>query len=564
LAVDDPLLSPFQLIDPVVPPLQNQLTKLQETIGNQIIVLREQLAAAQPVSDVRFRESIAALRRSFVEASNVQQKGAEHIAAVRADIAELNANLNQRVQSLEKLRTVGFAGTGSSENEVDAIIAELRDLPAKLLRDLQATTALFRQHPAEFKTLVEEMNWLEANAESRQTEGYRARLAAVLGRIPDKLVDLSSDILELSLIQARARAESITLLPVDLDPAEALLIASRNRYDWMNARAGLVDTWRLIEFNANDLQGVLNLVFSGDVRNVGDNPLDFRGTTGRLRVGAQFDAPLARVAERNNFRQAQIEYQQARRSYYTFIDRVSQALRLGLRSIELNEANFELRRAAVRVAIDQVEITRLRLRQPPQPGVVATLSNTTARDLVSALSDLQSVQNDFLSVWVNNEVERLSLDFNLGTMQLDEQGMWIDPRSAVGTAGIAPYDWLACRKNGCMPCDFAPLMRQNQRQPPDKAATPEAVPPGTDAPPLPPPALQSPREELPPPKPADVQTLQWPSNIVPDISSSTWPNPAAATDPTNNVTAAQQNVWPVNYLEPQSDAPVNPLRSGAE
>ena len=167
------------------------------------------------------------------------------------------------------------------------------------------------------------------------------------------------------------------------------------------------------------------------------------------------------MAERNNYRQAQIEYQQARRNYYTFIDRVSQTLRAGLRSVELNEANFELRRAAVRVGIDQVEITRLRLRQPPQPGVVATLSNTTARDLVSALSDLQNVQNDFLSVWVNNEVERLNLDFNLGTMQLDSRGMWIDPRSAVGANALDPYAWLAA--GCCSPkCCGSPAWAEQQ------------------------------------------------------------------------------------------------------
>ena len=162
---------------------------------------------------------------------------------------------------------------------------------------------------------------------------------------------------------------------------------------------------------------------------------------GGCKSGAQFDAPLERVAERNNYRQALIEYQRARRDYYTFIDRVSQALRANLRSVDLNQANFELRRAAIRVAIDQVEITRLRLRQPPQPGVVSTFSPTTARDLVSALADLQSVQNDFMSVWVNNEVERLNLDFNMGTMELDPQGLWIDPGTAIGTTRLDPYSF---------------------------------------------------------------------------------------------------------------------------
>ncbi len=41
-----------------------------------------------------------------------------------------------------------------------------------------------------------------------------------------------------------------------------------------------------------------------------------------------------------------------------------------------------------------------------------------------------------MSVWVNYEVERMNLDFNLDTMQLDEEGLWIDPGSAVGLNGL--------------------------------------------------------------------------------------------------------------------------------
>ncbi|HMP04752.1 MAG TPA: TolC family protein [Lacipirellulaceae bacterium] len=202
-----------------------------------------------------------------------------------------------------------------------------------------------------------------------------------------------------------------------------MLIASAYRRDWQNARAALVDSWRLIYFNANLLRSDLDIVFSGDIGNVGDNPLRIRNTTGRLRAGVQFDAPLTRLAERNQYRQALIEYQQARRNYYQFRDRVSQGLRGRLRQLRLNEINFELRRAAVLVAISQVDLTQLRLAQPPQPGVETQVSPTQARDLVQSLGDLLNVQNDFLSVWVNNEVQRLGLEFDLGVMELDSAGM---------------------------------------------------------------------------------------------------------------------------------------------
>ncbi len=172
----------------------------------------------------------------------------------------------------------------AERDEIDDIIESLRELPAKLSRDLATLAGQFRRVPQDYQRISEELAWLEENAAQQDSEAYRTRLNALLGVIPDRLVDLSSDILELSLIQARAKSESVTLLPMDLEADEALLIASRQRYDWMNARAALVDVWRLIEFNANDLLSTLNFTFSGDVRNVGDNPVDFRGTTGRLQV----------------------------------------------------------------------------------------------------------------------------------------------------------------------------------------------------------------------------------------------------------------------------------------
>ncbi len=269
-------------------------------------------------------------------------------------------------------------------------------------------------------------NWVELEELKRSlVEGVNVETTRQ--RMIEVFREMSDHLLELSLLQARARLDSFDLVPIDVPPAEALAIARDNRPDWMNARASVVDTWRLIEFNANALESVLNVVFSGDLGTTGDNPINFRSTTGRLRVGFEFDAPLTRLAERNFYRQSLIDYQQARRSYMLFEDRVLQQLRLDLRQIDLNQINFELNRAAVDVAIDKVELARLKLSQPPRPGETSTFGDSFARDLVTALSDLLAAQNDFLSVWVNYEVQRINLDIDMGTMQLDDRGLWIDP-----------------------------------------------------------------------------------------------------------------------------------------
>src|SRR6185436_2067449 len=260
---------------------------------------------------------------------------------------------------------------------------------------------------------------------------HRAQLTKTLNA-------LSGDLLELSLLQARARLDAISFEPVDLTSEEAYCIASRYRRDWMNARAAVVDSWRLIAFNANDLGSGLNLVFNGDIANVRDRPFDLRSTNGRLRMGLQFDAPLTRLAQRNVYRQSLIEYQQAKRNYYQFRDRVQRDVRSSLRQLKLDDLNFELRRAAVHVAITQVDLARLKLSeparpvaasapgQPTQPGGQSQFGETVARDLVTAIIDLLNVQNDFLSVWVDHEVQQLNLDFDLGVMELDARGVQIE------------------------------------------------------------------------------------------------------------------------------------------
>ena len=42
------------------------------------------------------------------------------------------------------------------------------------------------------------------------------------------------------------------------------------------------------------------------------------------------------------------------------------------------------------------------------------------------LSDLRNTQNNFMSVWLNHYATRMVLERDLGIMQLDEYGRWIE------------------------------------------------------------------------------------------------------------------------------------------
>ncbi len=370
--------------------------------------LPEGEGVAQPAEIVPTPQPTPDDLRLLAQAKQAQREGADWLVTLTRDREGLTQVLPSRRKHLQQIG----ARPEVAEAQINPLLFSPEQLDkrvAGLDKDIAEFTRRFEKLSTELAELTKIVHSLSKSERDQ------------LGRLTK---EYSSQLLELSILLARVRLDAIDIEPTELSSEDALAIASNFRLDWMNARASLVDSWRLIHFNANDLRSNLDVVFTGDIANTGQNPFNLNHENGRLRVGLQFDAPLTRLAERNVYRQSLIEYQQARRSYYRFIDRTYQVLRQTLRQIRLNEINFEIRREAVLVAIAQVDITQLRLSEPPKPEVEPEFGATTARDLVQALGDLLVAQNDFLSVWVNNEVQRFNLEFDLGLMQLDSQGLY--------------------------------------------------------------------------------------------------------------------------------------------
>ena len=97
----------------------------------------------------------------------------------------------------------------------------------------------------------------------------------------------------------------------------------------------------------------------------------------------------------------------------------------------LQKINFEANRKQLQVATRNVLYQRTKIQEPPgQQG--NTLSPETAQRLIGSLQGLQGAQDGLLAVWVGYEINRSQLDLALGTMQIDENGIWIDP-GPIGT-----------------------------------------------------------------------------------------------------------------------------------
>jgi hypothetical protein len=459
----DPLLNPFDLIDQAIirlpedweEVLLNQ-PEVRRAIPERIqahvqVVAREGLPPTCQLNRYpELEEDLTKLRPAFAQMQKFADEiTRQHLPAIREDIEKMKAAVPRRKIYLQRLIDRIAA---AKENPCDLL--PLRVDPLETAGGRVAADMLTRLD-ASLANAERSLENLHANF-----TGYAEALAA-RGRVIDQLIqdntqppeqlfellvhnvfdphyecgqtrvltndvveEMTRELIELQLLQAVARTETIEVNEVDVQFDAALDAARRYRRDWMNARASLVDSWRRLQFNADQLQAQLDVFMTGTMNNVNDNPFSLRANTGTLRAGVQFDTPLNRMSERNSYRQSLIEYQQARRNFYNFEDRIAQAMRGYLRQITAFQINFETNRLAVIEAARQVMLNTF-IDQENQR--TATSRVTAARDAVQGLTDLNNAQNQFMLTFITYEIARLQLDYNMGTMQLDNEGLWIDP-----------------------------------------------------------------------------------------------------------------------------------------
>ena len=526
--IKDPLLDQFSLVSRDLIARRNQVATLRQTVGENNtrllqmseIVLDEETGSYRvlPVDD-EVRDELNELYNNVKRTKNILDALTQQdVAEIRDDIDVLERSLPARQRELARLREV-------LEDERDAICSilpargldaalfvdeELLKLPGILAVELERVEQRILKYYDLYEELLADIERFASDntppplqqpdgqlpADNRLREQFEQIRDDAILQSQSVLAGISDDVLALQVIQARARTESILLPPVDITPHEAVEVARYNRLDWFNNRAALVDRWRSIEVVADQLESYLDVVISGDISNINDNPLSLRGNAGRIRAGLQWDSPLTRVQERNQYRQVLLEYQQAKRTFYQFEDNVWLTLRNQLRSIRLNQFNFELQRYAVRIAAQQITLNEdIRsigeaLQQPLGP--------TAARDSIQALEALLDAQNTLIGVWVNYEAQRRNVTQDMGVARVDGEGIWVDP-------GAVTAENITTLLSGCMveetPFDIEPVVPLV----PEGEEVPAVPLPAGEIPP--PTAIPAPGGPLPPPPPAPAVPL---------------------------------------------------------
>ncbi len=223
-----------------------------------------------------------------------------------------------------------------------------------------------------------------------------------------------------SVAQTRIRVFLIDLQPVELTVNQAIQVALGNRLDLQNALAAVTDAWRNVEVDANQLQGFLNFIYNG---NFSESPnhnglFHFDAGNNIQTFGLQFDAPINRRAERNQYRADQIQYQRARRAYMQLRDQIVQEIRLDMRNLVLQQRTFEINREQILSASTQLESAEEDVRVPLDVNTPVTLN------LLNALTAVLTARNALISTWVSYETSRLSLYRDFDLMDIDANGVW--------------------------------------------------------------------------------------------------------------------------------------------
>ena len=393
ITVVDDYIQSFRLTDSALVNIQDEinliLSKIRDPEVSQTIDDLKEISTQVISSRLRAEDSFQKLISDYKSFQNV--------------LPERKKGFNS-LRERSDLRELGMGSDAFKDSDLD-----------DLVRDLNTSISTLSGALKEFDTALSE--WIE-NADDIAVDAARGRLSVLLN-------GFSGTLLELSLAKASARLESIVMEEIKIQPNEAAGIASDNRMDWKNNRARLVDVWRNADLAKDDLRTDLDVVLSGTLGSDSMGAGQFESDESRLRVGLELDTPLSKVRERNRYKAALLRYQQSRRAYLAFEDSIIRAFREHQRLSKLFQLNFELSRAAVRGAIAQVDLARMRLDEPPQPGRNAQFGATTARDLVNALNDLLNASNSFVEVWMGYEAMRMRYAYDLGTMKLSDNGVWV-------------------------------------------------------------------------------------------------------------------------------------------
>ncbi len=212
-----------------------------------------------------------------------------------------------------------------------------------------------------------------------------------------------------------APAELVRLqpLPIPMGEAEAVGTALRTRPDVLTTYAGLRDARRDVEIAADAFNPQLDLLLGVSATGTEPRkPFKVRFHDRTYSAGWTFDYGLDQTDNRDNYRLALIERNQAERSLEEFLDTVRLEVRQSYRSLVQSRRTHQIQTAAVALAKRRTKLAQLEQKE----GLAST------RDVLEAEDALRNSKNALTSALVNYVTTRLRFLATLGMIAVDAEG----------------------------------------------------------------------------------------------------------------------------------------------
>lgn len=210
--------------------------------------------------------------------------------------------------------------------------------------------------------------------------------------------------------------------PLELGDDDAIRVALDSRLDLRTVHGRVYDAQRQTVVAANGFLPRLDITASADMGD-GRGIFSANSPNGQLRpdrgvysLGADLELPFERTAERNRYRLALLQLQDAARNVQSAEDEIKGDVREALRDLRLAKETLLTQARAVAVAQRRVASTTLFLEA----------GRVQIRDLLESQEALVTARNSFIGAIIDYRVAELDLQEAMGVLEVNNEGMWTE------------------------------------------------------------------------------------------------------------------------------------------
>ncbi len=386
---------------------------LRRRRGEPVPALREVLTLLRTLEVEQARVTVGVQRQNLQQTlqAEVLAPPPELVVQRAIDLIEAEIELAQRLLTLLEAKETPTDQQKQFRTELEQLVQRAEDIRNRFeqiirtgqladLEELQKDAVAVSEEFAQFTRRQLQAAQIPVD---EKDEDRVERLNRLIGHAREIALQMLSEVEE-------------GLIPIQIAMDDAMLTALFLRLDLLNERGRVADAWRDIKYAADELRSFLNLTGTQTIGTKPDRPLGFTFDNSNTQLRLSLDLPLNRRQQRNQYRNALIDYHAAVRRLMEQEDNVKLSVRRQLRNLALAQALYEISVASAALAAERVVNTRMQLALG-LPGV-------QARDFLEAQDAYRRALSSVADNRIGYITGRMQFFLDLELIELDERGMW--------------------------------------------------------------------------------------------------------------------------------------------